>query len=218
MADKPLKLGAVIYPGFEMLDLFGPLEMFSLLGADKLSIHMVAQHKEPVTAAHGMSMGIGPKVVAEYDFDDAPPLDILLLPGGVGTVPQLHNEQLLAFVAERSKQAQITASVCSGSALLARAGVLDGHRATSNKQLFGLATAQSDKVEWVAQARWVDDGPVVTSSGVSAGTDMSLAIIQRLFGEEVALTTASFAEYSWHRDANSDPFHSELNKSMGLLA
>jgi len=218
MANSPLKLGAVLYPGFEMLDLFGPLEMFSLLGADKLSIHMVAQSKQAVTAAHGMDMGIGPKVVADYDFDDAPPLDILLLPGGVGTVPELENERLLGFLAERSKQAQITASVCSGSALLAKAGVLDGHRATSNKQLFGLATAQSDNVEWVARARWVDDGPVVTSSGVSAGTDMSLAIIQRLFGEEVALTVASFAEYTWHRDADSDPFHAELNKAMDILA
>jgi putative intracellular protease/amidase len=217
MSDQPLKLGAILYPGFEMLDMFGPLEMFSLLGSDKLTIHTIAESKGGVTAAHGMEMGIGPKVVADYDFDDAPKLDILLLPGGVGTMPELENERLLSFLVERSKQAQITASVCSGSALLAKAGILDGHRATSNKQLFALAVNQSDKVDWVAQARWVDDGPVVTSSGVSAGTDMSLAIIERLFGEEAALTAASFAEYTWHRDADSDPFHAELNKAVGLI-
>jgi putative intracellular protease/amidase len=217
MTAKPLNLGAIIFPGFEMLDLFGPLEMFSLLGPDKVRIHMVAEHKGPVITAMGMDIENGPKVLAEYDFNDAPPLDMLLLPGGFGSITQLENMAMLSFLAERAKQAQITASVCTGSALLAKAGVLDGHRATSNKQLFALAVAQSDKVEWVEQARWVDDGPVVTSSGVSAGTDMSLAIIQRLFGEEEALTAMEFAEYSWQRDANNDPFHSDLNKLAAAL-
>ncbi len=215
--DKVLNLGAVIYPGFEMLDLFGPLEMFSMVGLDKLRIHMVAENKGPVIAAVGLDMEHGPRIVADYDFEDAPPLDIVLLPGGFGTLPELENPRLLGFLAERAKAASITASVCSGSALLAKAGVLDGHRATSNKQLFALAVAQSDRVEWVEQARWVDDGPVVTSSGVSAGTDMSLAIIQRLFGEETARYIATFAEYTWHEDADSDPFASELNKAAAML-
>tara|TARA_R110001599_G_scaffold353880_1_gene601960 strand:- start:73010 stop:73672 length:663 start_codon:yes stop_codon:yes gene_type:complete len=218
MTEKTFNLGAILYPGFEMLDLFGPLEMFSLLGPEKVRIHMVAEHKGPVIAAMGMDIENGPKVLAEYDFTDAPQLDILLLPGGFGTIPALENASLLSFLAERAKQAQITASVCTGSALLAKAGVLDGHRATSNKQLFALAVAQCDKVEWIERARWVDDGPVVTSSGVSAGTDMSLAIIQRLFGEEAALTAMTSAEYSWHRDADTDPFHSELNSLAALVA
>ena len=217
MTEKTLTLGAIIFPGFEMLDLFGPLEMFSLLGPEKVRIHMVAEHKGPVITAMGVDIENGPKVLAEYDFSDAPHLDVLLIPGGFGTQPQLENTSLLSFLAERAKQAQITASVCTGSALLAKAGVLDGHRATSNKQLFALAVAQSDKVDWIEQARWVDDGPVVTSSGVSAGTDMSLAIIQRLFSEEEALTAITAAEYTWHRDADSDPFHSELNSLAGLL-
>jgi putative intracellular protease/amidase len=217
MTAKPLNLGAIIYPGFEMLDLFGPLEMFSLLGPDKVRIHMVAEHKGPVITVMRTDIENGPKVLAEYDFNDAPPLDMLLLPGGFGSITQLENMAMLSFLAERAKQAQITASVCTGSALLAKAGVLDGHRATSNKQLFALAVAQSDKVEWIEEARWVDDGPVVTSSGVSAGTDMSLAIIQRLFGEEEALTAMASAEYSWQRDSNSDPFHSDLNKLAAAL-
>jgi transcriptional regulator GlxA family with amidase domain len=217
MTTKPLNLGAIIFPGFEMLDLFGPLEMFSLLGPEKVRIHMVAERKGPVITAMGTDIENGPKVLAEYDFSDAPPLDMILLPGGFGTIPELENESMLSFLAERAKQAQITASVCTGSALLAKAGVLDGHRATSNKQIFALAVAQSDKVEWIEQARWVDDGPVVTSSGVSAGMDMTLAIIQRLFGEEEALTAMASAEYSWQRDADVDPFHSELNKLSGLV-
>jgi transcriptional regulator GlxA family with amidase domain len=201
MSNTPLTLGAILYPGFEMLDMFGPLEMFSMIPPEQLIIHMVAEQAGPVPAAMGMAIG-GPKTVADYGFDDAPELDI---------------PRMLGFLSQRSKAAQITCSVCSGSALLAKAGVLDGYRATSNKQLFVLATSQSDKVTWVEEARWVDDGPVVTASGVSAGTDMALAIIQRLWGEEVARQTAEFAEYTWHEDADSDPFVSELNKAAGML-
>jgi len=217
MSEKTLQLGAILYPGFEMLDLFGPLEMFSLLDPAQLTINMIAQQVGPVTAATGLNIENGPKVLADFDFENAPPLDILLLPGGFGTLPELDNQVMLDFLATRAKQAQITTSVCSGSALLAKAGVLDGHRATSNKQLFALAVAQSDNVEWVEAARWVDDGPVVTASGVSAGTDMALAMIQRLFGEETANNIMSSAEYTWHRNADSDPFAHDLNKLSDLL-
>jgi len=216
MSKQPLALGAILYPGFEMLDLFGPLEMFSLVPREQLAIFMIAEQASPVPAALGMEI-TGPKVTADYSFDDAPPLDILLLPGGVGTVAELNNTRMLDFLAERSESATITASVCSGSAILAKAGVLDGHRATSNKQLFALATSQSDKVTWVEAARWVDDGPVVTASGVSAGTDMAVAIIQRLWGEEMAQMVSEFAEYTWHKDAAMDPFVSGLNKAAGAL-
>lgn len=216
MSEQTLVLGAILYPGFEMLDLFGPLEMFSMVPKDQLTIHMVAEQAGPVPAALGMEIA-GPRVSADYSFADAPPLNILLLPGGVGTLPELENARMLDFLTERSSNATITASVCTGSALLAKAGVLDGHRATSNKQLFALATQQSEKVDWVEAARWVDDGPVVTASGVSAGMDMSLAIIQRLWGEEMANEVAALAEYSWQRDADQDPFAPDLNKAAGAL-
>lgn len=218
MSEKPLTLGAILYPGFEMLDLFGPLEMFSMVPKEQLTIVMIAEQAGPVTAALGLEIA-GPKVIADYSFIDAPPLDIILLPGGVGTFSELENTRMLDFLAQRSKSATITSSVCSGSALLAKAGILDGHRATSNKQLFALATSQSDKVTWVEAARWVDDGPVMTSSGVSAGTDMGVAIIQRLWGDDMAHRVTEFAEYTWHEDADKDPFVSELNKmaeAMGL--
>ena len=216
MSKQPLALGAILYPGFEMLDLFGPLEMFSIVPREQLTIYMIAEQAGPVPAALGMEI-TGPKVIADYGFDDVPPLDILLLPGGVGTFPELSNMRMLDFLAERSRSAKITASVCSGSALLAKAGVLDGHRATSNKQLFALATSQSNKVTWVEAARWVDDGPVVTASGVSAGIDMGVAIIARLWGADMAQLIAEVAEYSWHEDAGNDPFVSRLNKAAGTL-
>ncbi len=216
MSTQALALGAILYPGFEMLDLFGPLEMFSMVPREQLKLFMVAEQTGPVTAALGMEIS-GPQVIADYSFPDAPSLDILLLPGGVGTLPELDNVHMLEFLRTRSDHAKITASVCTGSALLAKAGILDGHRATSNKQLFALATRQSDKVDWIENARWVDDGPVVTASGVSAGMDMSLAVIQRLWGAELAVEVAALAEYSWHSDADQDPFVSDLNKAAGAL-
>ena len=103
-------------------------------------------------------------------------------------------------------------SVCSGSAILAKAGLLDGRRATSNKQFFSLATAQSEKVKWIEKARWVEDGKMATSSGVSAGIDMALAVIARLYGQERAEQIAASTEYEWHQDAAWDPFVKYLNQ------
>ena len=205
--DKVIKmrLGAVLYNDFELLDAYGPLEMFGCLG-DELEIVVIAENKGPVKSSGG------PQTVAEYDFTDAPVLDLVLLPGGIGTVPELANEKLLDFLRERCPAATINMSVCSGSALFAKAGLLDGLRATSNKMFFSLATSQSDQVKWVEAARWVDAGRYVTSSGVSAGTDMALAVIERLHGTERALEVAAYTEYQWHRDADTDPFENSLNK------
>ncbi|MFT5196881.1 MAG: putative intracellular protease/amidase, partial [Candidatus Promineifilaceae bacterium] len=139
------------------------------------------------------------------------PLDLILLPGGIGTIPELQNEAMLDFLRDRSQTAQVTMSVCSGSAILARAGLLDGRKATSNKMWFSLATSQSDKVDWVEQARWVEDGPFVTSSGVSAGTDMALGVISNLFGRAAAERAAMVSEYTWNDDASHDPFVKYLN-------
>jgi transcriptional regulator GlxA family with amidase domain len=156
----------------------------------------------------------GPKTFAEHGFADCPPLDLILLPGGIGTLAELENEVLLEFLCDRAAAAQITMSVCSGSALLAKAGLLDGRRATSNKMFFDLAARQSEKVEWVEEARWVDAGAFVTSSGVSAGIDMALAVIARLFGTERAEQIAVFTEYEWQRDPTHDPFVQYLNRGQ----
>jgi transcriptional regulator GlxA family with amidase domain len=205
-ASRPLSLGVILYPGFELLDVFGPLEMFAAVGRTRLLPYIVAERAGPVPAGTVTDGPAGPQVLAEYGFDDAPQLDVLLVPGGIGTFPELENEKMLAFLRDRSRRARITTSVCTGSALLAKAGVLDGRRATTNKMYFSLGAAQSDKVEWVQAARWVDAGAVVTSSGVSAGIDMALAVIARLFGAEAAEQIAIGTEYTWHRDPSDDPF------------
>lgn len=200
-------LGAVLYPSFELLDLYGPLEMFGALEKE-MRIVTVAERKGPVASTPGV------ETVARHDFSDCPPLDLILLPGGIGTVAELGNAALLEFLCKRSASAEVTMSVCSGSALLARAGLLDGRRATSNKMFFQLARSQSEKVKWVTEARWVEDGPFATSSGVSAGTDMALAVIARLYGRERAEEIAVRTEYSWHRDADRDPFAQYLDQGL----
>ncbi len=208
--SKPRTLGAILYPQFELLDLYGPLEMFGCLEPD-VEIIPVAEKTGPVASTPGI------ETVAKFDFDSCPPLDMLLLPGGIGTLPQLANEPMLEFLRKRTAAAEVTMSVCSGSALLARAGVLDGRRATSNKLYFQLATSQSDAVDWVTEARWVEDGPFVTSSGVSAGTDMSLAVIAKLYGRERAQKVAVMTEYEWAEDSARDPFAKYLNQAGQIL-
>lgn len=204
--SKCRTLGAILYPQFELLDLYGPLEMFGCLAND-IEIIAVAERTGPVASSAGI------ETLAKYAFDDCPPLDLILLPGGIGTLAQLANEPLLEFLRTRAARAEVTMSVCTGSALLARAGLLDGRRATSNKLYFQLAVSQSDAVDWVTDARWVEDGPFVTSSGVSAGTDMSLAVIAKLFGRKRAEQVAVITEYEWAEDPTRDPFTQYLNRA-----
>jgi transcriptional regulator GlxA family with amidase domain len=185
--------------------------MFGCLAPD-VEIIPVAERTGPVASTPGI------ETLAKFDFDTCPPLDMLLLPGGIGTLTQLVNESLLQFLRKRTAEAEVTMSVCSGSALLARAGLLDGRRATSNKLYFQLAVSQSDAVDWVTEARWVEDGPFVTSSGVSAGTDMSLAVIAKLFGRERAEQVAVITEYEWAEDSTRDPFAKYLNRAEEILS
>ncbi|MCP4626948.1 MAG: DJ-1/PfpI family protein [bacterium] len=202
---EPLSLGAILYEGFELLDLYGPLEMFGNLKPE-IEIITVAEKTGPVASFQG------PQTVAQFDYQDCPDLDLILLPGGFGTIQELENQAILSFLKKRVPSAKVSMSVCSGSWILAKAGLLDGRRATSNKFYFKMATQQSDQVEWISEARWVADGPIFTSSGVSAGIDMSLAVIAVLFGENKAEDVANYTEYVWNRNADEDPFHKYLNQ------
>ena len=204
---KPRILGAILYPQFELLDLYGPLEMFGCLGP-ALQIVTVAEQAGPVASSPG------PCTVAEHTFANAPPLDLLLVPGGVGTFPQLQNEAMLAFLRERAPRAEVAMSVCTGAALYAAAGLLDGHRATTNKQFFSMTSASGPNTTWVKEARWIEDGPMVTSSGVSAGTDMALAVIAKLWGHSTAQQIANLTEYEWQTDSTRDPFTRFLDQEQ----
>jgi putative intracellular protease/amidase len=144
--------------------------------------------------------------MADYDFDGAPKLDVMMVPGGVGTRAELENPVFLNFLRRQDKTTEFTTSVCSGSALLAKAGLLKGRKATSNKAFFSLATSQDASVDWRKEARWVEDGKFFTSSGVSAGTDMALGLVARIYGKDQARRLARSLEYQWSEDADNDPF------------
>jgi transcriptional regulator GlxA family with amidase domain len=200
MADQHVKrLGVVLYPGFELLDVFGPVEMFGNL-TGRVEVSMVAQQRGPVISAQG------PAVVADYGFADSPRLDWLLVPGGIGSGTEVDNPVMIEWLKQRVAAAEVAMTVCTGTALFARAGVLDGHRATTNKMMFNWVAMHGPNVKWVKEARWVEDGKFVTSSGVSAGIDMALAVIARHAGSQISDTLAVATEYDWHRDAAWDPF------------
>lgn len=130
-------VGVVLYTAFEALDVYGPVEMWG--SVQDLRIVTIAEKAGPITSAQGT------QTVARHTFEDCPSLDILLVPGGTGTLKELTNEKMLAFLREQSAKTELVTSVCSGSMLLAKAGVLDGHKATSNKKYFDMAIPQSDK-------------------------------------------------------------------------
>ena len=132
--------------------------------------------------------------------------DVLLIPGGIGTRKEIANQPFLAELKRLAEASRLVTTVCTGSLLLAKTGLLDGHKATSNKRVFQLVTNYAPKVNWIAKARWVEDGKYFTASGVSAGMDMALAVIARLCGLEKSLEIAGRAEYEWHEDGSWDPF------------
>lgn len=192
-------IGALIFPGFELLDLFGPLEMFGML-SDDYEIRLVAQTSGPIKS------GQGPKAIAYDVFSSGVKYDMILVPGGPGTRNEVDNLHVVDWIKDHSRTAEIMASVCTGASLLARAGVLDGRRATTNKAAWKWATSFGGQVNWQTHARWVHDDILWTSSGVSAGMDMSLAIIGAEHGRARALQVANWAEYHWQEDPSVDPF------------
>jgi transcriptional regulator GlxA family with amidase domain len=199
--DSQKTVGAVLFDGFELLDVFGPLEAWGMLArSEACRVVTTAEKAGPVVSAQG------PRAIADHAFADCPRLDVILVPGGVGTRRESSNPVLLDWLIQRSSEAEVFSSVCTGAALLARAGLLDGRRATSNKRAFGWVVEQGPRVDWVPQARWVEDGRFVTSSGVSAGIDMTLAIIAKLTSVDAAERIAIGMEYEWHRDPSWDPF------------
>ncbi|MBR9872158.1 MAG: DJ-1/PfpI family protein [Gammaproteobacteria bacterium] len=192
-------IGVVLFPGFELLDVFGPLEMYGQ-APEHFEIQLVSEHGGEVASAQG------PRSVADLALCDAKSFDIVLVPGGIGTRAEVSNDVLLQWFRDHAQTSEYLTSVCTGSALLAKAGILDGVSATTNKKAFDWAASQSERVHWVKEARWVEDGRFFTSSGVSAGIDMTLALIQKMLGPDMANSIATLAEYEWQNDASRDPF------------
>jgi transcriptional regulator GlxA family with amidase domain len=192
-------IGALIFPDFELLDVFGPMEMFGLL-PDLYDLHLIG----PTVGAIPSKQKIAAH--ATLSTQDDPEFDILFVPGGMGARSVMADPALLNWINRAAAKAEYVMSVCTGSAILAKADVLDGLRATTNKMAYDWVVSQNDKVHWQPKARWVEDGKVFTSSGVSAGMDMALGAIARMHGTEQANEVAKWAEYTWHSDPDHDPF------------
>jgi transcriptional regulator GlxA family with amidase domain len=201
-ASKKRTMGVLLFPGFEVLDAYGPIELWGNL-AKYVQVVTVASKRGEIASSQG------PRTIADYGFDDCPHLDLILVPGGMGVAPLIEDTTTLGWLRDRAKKAEIIMSVCNGASLLAAAGILDGRPATTNKMLWKMATKPGPNVNWIKKARWVDDGSVVTSSGVSAGMDMTLSVVTRLYGKEVAKLLARIAEYEPSTDASKDPFAKE---------
>jgi transcriptional regulator GlxA family with amidase domain len=151
-------------------------------------VFTVAKTTAPVTATGGIVL------VPRHSFQDAPRIDLLLVPGGFGTRPILQDAETIDWIRRTAALARRTASVCTGALLLARAGLLDGRRATTHWGAFGLLASLAKDVTVDREARFVDDG-VMTSAGVASGMDLALHIVETLFGRVVADETARYIEY-----------------------
>jgi transcriptional regulator GlxA family with amidase domain len=142
----------------------------------------------------------GLKVIPDFTLEECPPLDILVVPGGWGVRKEIGNDRLIQWLTEQGKRVETLTSVCTGSMLLGRAGLLDGRRATTHWRSLPWMAESFPKVRVERQLHVVEDGHILTSAGISAGIDMALRVVARYFGEPIAQATARHMEYPYSRD------------------
>jgi transcriptional regulator GlxA family with amidase domain len=195
-----LLVGIFVFDDVEVLDFAGPFEVFSRTrtapGADSrrsdetapFTVFTVSSTHDPVTAIGGL------RVIPDYSWDDAPPIDVLVIPGGFGTRKLLKDSSALDWIRKTAAQAGRVTSVCTGALLLAQTGLLTGRRATTHWAAHDLLAGIDPTVKVDRTARVVNDG-IVTSAGVSAGIDMAFAVVEELCGRAVADETARYIEY-----------------------
>jgi len=198
-----MHVAVLLFEDFETLDVFGPVEILGRL-TDLYHIDFYSLHGGLSNNKHGVS--VQTKKLA--DIDNAP--GIFLIPGGYGTRVEVNNEVLIDCIRKIAEQSNYVFTVCTGTALLAKTGLLDGRKATSNKRAFDWVMTTGEKVNWIRQARWVADGKYYTSSGVSAGMDMTLGFLNDIHGNVFAKEVASQIEFSWQQDKDHDEFYNPL--------
>ena len=194
-----MKISIILFPEFESLDVFGPVEVFGKL-TDELSLNYFSAAGGIVSNSDNVRLGTDPVAKA---FGST---DILFVPGGMGTRKEAVNKEFLGVLSRLAAESKYILSVCTGSLLLARAGILKGKKATTNKRAFNEVIQHAPGVDWMKKARWVKDGRIYTSSGVSAGIDMALAFIEDVFGKERADAVSVRIEYERNTDSKADRF------------
>ncbi|MCH6256437.1 DJ-1/PfpI family protein [Puniceicoccaceae bacterium K14] len=199
MPDQKLTVGAYLFDRFELMTACGPLDFFGKL-SEHISLNIITHSGEPASSEQG------PQIKADFSLSNSPSFDIILLPGGSGIKSEVENTDLLTWLQQKTKAAKYVVSVSSGSALLARTGLLDGVRATADKNTIQWVVTQGPKVNWVKQARWTEDQKFFTASGISTGLDMTLTLIKRIFDERTAQNIAFDSGYEWRGGSSWDSF------------
>ena len=198
-----MNVAVLLFDDFETLDVFGPVEIFGRL-IELYSVKFYSLKGGQVKNRHGVS--ILTDKIETVKKDD---IEIFLIPGGLGTRKEVENKLLIDSIKEISNLSKYVLTVCTGSALLARTGLLDNKNATSNKRAFAWATTNGANVIWNKKARWAVDGKFYTSSGVSAGMDMALGFLCDRHGIEFARKVAHEIEYNCIEDKDNDTFNVE---------
>jgi transcriptional regulator GlxA family with amidase domain len=187
----------MLFDDVDTLDFCGPLEVFSITGQRAtgpvpFTVTTVAERRQPaITTRSGLS------VTPYYTYQNALQADILVIPGGPGARHELKTAATLDFVRQQAKKAELIFSVCTGALLLGAAGLLNGLAATTHHTAFDELAALAPDCQIVRDRRYVDNGAVITSAGITAGIDASLYVVQRLLGAEAARETARHMEYAW---------------------
>ena len=200
-ATNHTTVAVLLFEEFETLDVFGPVEIFGRL-KDHYRVSFYSLPGGLVTNYHGVA-------VLSQKLEALAQTDIFLIPGGYGTRSGVDNVELISLTREISLKSRYVLTVCTGTALLAKTGLLDGRKATTNKRAFDWVAAQRDKVEWIKKARWVRDEKFYTSAGVSAGMDMVLGFLSDRHGLEFARKVAFEIEYDWTEDSAEDHFYQQ---------
>jgi len=192
---KQWKVGILLFNEVEVLDFAGPFEVFSITTSPEgnvkpFEVRTIAQTLEVIRARNGL------QVVPDYCFADNPSFDILIIPGGYGAEEiEIHNDVVLSWIKEQKPKVSLMTSVCTGAFLLAKAGLLEGKKATTHWIDIDRLEKEFDTITIERDVKYVDEGSIMTSGGVSAGINMSFHIIKKLLGEEIARTTAKRMEY-----------------------
>lgn len=192
-----MDVNILIFDNFETLDAFGPVEVFGCI--EEYRMRYISLIGGTVESKQGI------RVLTE-DINDADPNGILLIPGGQGTRLLVNDVKFIEKLTDVAMKSKYCLTVCTGSALLAKTGLLNNKRATSNKKAFEWIKSINTSVLWVKEARWVVDQKYYTSSGVSAGIDMALGFVSEIFGMDKVQEITEHIEYIWNSDPFNDPF------------
>lgn len=192
-----MNVNILLFDDFETLDAFGPIEILGKI--DDYKIKYYSLKGGVIVSAQGTSI-ITEKV------ESVSKKGILVIPGGKGTRILVNDKQFLQALKDTAESSIYCLSVCTGSALIAKAGLLNNKKATSNKKAFDWVESINSDVNWIKKARWLVDGKYYTSSGVSAGIDMTLGFVKDRYGKQKAIDIAEHIEYIWNEDCSKDLF------------